>query len=113
MEGHQIRRIDRYKLLELITRQRDDYVLLDVRGREEFLKERLPGARQMLIKDFDANAKIELPIDKLIITYSEGPLCPASTIAAKSLQDKGFNVMDYQGSFEDWKDAQFQTERVQ
>ena len=87
------------------------FVLLDVRDKSDYNKERLPGARHMLIADM--NDVVLSTFDKTleIVTYSEDYECPASRIAAEKLASAGFKTLNYQGSFEDWKEKGYPTEK--
>ncbi len=88
-----------------------EIVLLDVRDTQEYLKERLPGAEHMLISDMDKEGLERFDRDVLIVTYSEDYDCPASRIAAEKLEESGYRALNYQGSFEDWKESGYPTER--
>ncbi|RMF91480.1 MAG: hypothetical protein D6733_01010 [Methanobacteriota archaeon] len=89
----------------------EEFVLLDVRDGPEYERERLPGAVHMLISDM--NDKTLKGFDRAveIVTYSEDYRCPASRIAAEKLEEAGFSAINYQGSFEDWKEHGYPTEK--
>ena len=47
-----------------------------------------------------------------VYVYSKDYDCPASTIAAKKLVEMGFcNVYDFKGSFREWVEKGYETER--
>ena len=98
---------------ELSRRLREgaDLLLLDVRDTPDYEKERLPGAVHVLIPDLEQKVGRTQPRERTVVTYSMGPDCPASTIAAGRLEELGFHrVYDYRGSFADWKGAGLPTE---
>lgn len=90
--------------------RKETFVLLDVRDTPDYEEEHIQGARHLLIADMERKAGSMLRKDDLIITYSEDFNCPASTIAAEKLENMGYrNVLDYKGSFKEWKEAGYPT----
>lgn len=87
----------------------EDILLLDVRDLSEYKKEHLPGAVHMLIEEMNHEKLKALDRTRLVVTYSEDMNCPASRIAAEMLDTSGYNVLNYQGSFDDWKDSGYPT----
>jgi thioredoxin reductase (NADPH) len=88
-------------------------LVLDVREKEEWIKERIPGSIHIPITELKNNREL-LDDAEEIIVYSKDINCPASTIAAKKLIEMGYcNIYDYKGSFADWKSSSFQTEQTE
>jgi rhodanese-related sulfurtransferase len=105
--------ITKEELLDKIS-QKENFVLLDVRDTQEFKKEHIVGAKHLLIAEM-RKKKVEGLLDKpdLIVTYSEDINCPAKNIAAHKLIDFGYkNVRAYQGSWKEWKEAGYPTEKT-
>lgn len=82
--------------------------LLDVRDRESFEKERIPGARNMYLGELPRHLK-DLPKDKTIVTYCWNLTCAMAPKAALQLAEKGFQVQELVGGIEEWR-KKFPTE---
>ena len=91
----------------------EPFVLLDVRDTPDYREEHIKGAVHLLIADMDEGSVWELARpDDLVVVYSQDFDCPAKFIAAERLQEYGFtNVRAYPGSWKEWKEAGFPTER--
>jgi rhodanese-related sulfurtransferase len=87
------------------------FVLVSVRPRREFERERIPGSIHVsprrvgqLADRFDAGKKI--------VVYSASSSCPRSAQAAEALTRRGFRyVFDYVGGMRAWKRAGHAVER--
>jgi rhodanese-related sulfurtransferase len=105
--------INKEELLEKINRK-ERFHLVDVRDTPDYQERHIVGAENLLISEMNREA-VEAMFDKhdLIITYSLDINCPAKNIAAKKLRNLGFkNVLAYQGSWKEWEEAGYPTERV-
>ncbi|MDE2292459.1 MAG: hypothetical protein KGL53_10280 [Elusimicrobia bacterium] len=89
--------------------ERGQAVPVDVRGKEAFGEERIPGA---LDAPLDALAKSygKLPRDKTLVVYCWNITCHMATRAALDLAQKGFDVQELVGGIEEWKRKGFKTE---
>lgn len=77
--------------LEMLLDGERDFVLLDVRSREEFQMSRLDGAVNIPLEELDASFGL-LPRDRAIIIYcSHGG---QSLMAARKLDRQGFFAVD-------------------
>lgn len=76
--------------------------LLDVRDREAFQKERIPGACNIPLSELTQNLK-SLPKNKTIATYCWNLTCATATRAALQLAEKGFRVQELVGGIAEWK----------
>lgn len=94
-------------------RKEENLIPLDVRDTPDFRKEHIVGARHLLIGQMKKKKLDDmLNKDDLIVTYSEDINCPAKNIAAQKLIDLGYkNVRAYQGSWKEWKQAGYPTEK--
>jgi rhodanese-related sulfurtransferase len=104
--------INKEELLEKI-RRKENFHLVDVRDTDDYEKEHIVGAVHLLISDMSRD-NVEALFDKqdLIVTYSLDVDCPAKSIAAEKLKDLGYtNVLAYQGSWKEWKEAGYPSER--
>jgi rhodanese-related sulfurtransferase len=88
-----------------------NFILLDVRDKSEYGMEHLPGAVHILISDMNEQSLKRFDTDVEIVTYSEDFDCSASRIAAEKLEEAGFKVLNYQGSFDGWKEKRYPTEK--
>jgi rhodanese-related sulfurtransferase len=103
--------ITKEELLEKIRRN-VDFHLVDVRDTPDYQKEHIVGAVHLQISEMSRES-MEAMFSKgdLIVTYSLDINCPAKNIAAKKLINYGFtNVLAYQGSWMEWKEAGYPVE---
>ncbi len=107
-------------MVDIITRDKlkkkidnkENFRLLDVRDTPDYQKEHIIDAVHILISDMSEETLSKLfSKDDLIITYSLDLNCPASGIAAKKLQDFGYNnILRYKGGWKEWKGSKYPTE---
>ena len=85
--------------------EKDQALLLDARSEKEYQKEHMPGARHLSHNDLLKNKNIlELPKDKWLICYCEGPNCDQAETLAYELIFAGYQrVAVYRGGLEGWK----------
>lgn len=82
-------------------KDKDDTVLLDVRGKTEFETAHIPGAIHKFIGNLPKKLPTEYKDKKIIIQCQSGD---RATIATSFLERNGFEkVYNYAGSFIDWK----------
>lgn len=84
----------------------DEVYLLDVRTTDEFKEGHIAGAHNLDVMnpDFVKNAEEKLPHDKSIAVY-----CGTghrSGMAADSLSEAGFKILNLDGGLDAWKAAQ-------
>ena len=86
-----------------------DVFLLDVRPDADFQQEHIEGATNIPAKEdnFLKKVKTTLPTDKTIAVYCKSGQC--STIAAELLVQKRYKVMELDGGFNAWKNAEMPT----
>ncbi len=100
--------IDEINTAELKQMQQsgEDFVLIDVREREEYAKGAIPGAvnlpRGILEMNID---QITTDKERKLVLYCDGGSC--SALAAFSLQKMDFhNVMSLAGGYQGWQAAE-------
>jgi len=96
--------------MNVITKEE---LLEKIRRKEAFHLVDVAGAIHLLISEM-TEQKVESMFGKedLIVTYSLDVHCPAKNIAAKKLRDYGYaNVLAYQGSWREWKEAGYPVEK--
>ena len=76
--------------------------LVDVRDREGYQKEHIPGAVNIPLGELVGHLK-ELPRNTPIVTYCWNITCAAAPTAALQLAEKGFTVRELVGGIEEWK----------
>ena len=74
-------------------------LLLDVRNRSEFIEGYIPGALHINGASVLWNLE-KLPKDGKIVSYCKSGL--RSSIAASTLRNAGFDVIELQGSYDNW-----------
>jgi rhodanese-related sulfurtransferase len=77
-------------------------VLLDVRDREEFAEEHIPGAINVPLDELKAHLP-DLPKDKTVVVYCCYTACHLSPSAALLLAENGFQVQELIGGIEEWR----------
>ncbi len=92
--------------LKSLIERGEKFVLLNALDRNSFEKGHIPGSINIPVERIESEAPGLMNKDELIIAYSRGPLCGASSVAADKLKTIGFrNVMRYRGGVEEWKEA--------
>lgn len=101
------------QLLEMIENE-DDFMLVEVLSRDQYEEGHLPGAVSLPVDDIDPAVSDVLPDQKkTVVTYCASYTCPASTNAARLLQEKGYrNVLDYKGSKKEWQQSGLELEKA-
>ena len=83
--------------------QKDDWILLDVRGQDEVEKSKIEGSKHIYIGHLNAKYKDLDPSKHYTVMCASGQ---RATVAAGWLQSKGFKNIDiYLGSMGAWKAA--------
>ncbi len=102
-----IQRIDREKLEAMNGRRHEDFVLINVLPPEEFNQEHIRTSVNVPQGDpnfTDMVEKVAGNKERPIVVYCAGFDCPASSDAAKKLDEAGFQyIYDYEGGTEDWR----------
>ncbi|RAS76301.1 ArsR/SmtB family transcription factor [Priestia endophytica] len=79
-----------------------EVLLLDVRPREEYEKEHIPGAVSMPIEELEEKLA-SLPSDCNVVAYCRGTYCLMSVEAVELLKKKGINALRLEESVYEWK----------
>jgi len=90
-----------------ITNNRKDFVLLDVRGEELYIKGHIEGAISLPHARINENSLKALPLDTLFVVYCAGPHCNATEKAAIRLAKIGKPVKKMIGGITGWLDEGF------
>jgi rhodanese-related sulfurtransferase len=90
-----------------ITNHRKDFVLLDVRGIENYKKGHIEGAISLPHTRIDKNSLKAYPLDTLFVVYCAGPHCNATEKAAIRLAKLGRPVKKMIGGVTGWLDEGF------
>jgi rhodanese-related sulfurtransferase len=77
-------------------------VLLDVRPRQEYESGHLHGAINIPIEELEERL-LELPRDRLVITYCRGQYCLFADEAAELLRANGLDVVRLEGGWPEWQ----------
>ncbi|MBO8156928.1 MAG: metalloregulator ArsR/SmtB family transcription factor [Bacillaceae bacterium] len=95
--------LESIELPELLNRvDQDDYVLLDVRPKEEYEAGHIEGSVSIPIDELhDLLSKI--PKCKQIIAYCRGPYCVYATEAVELLKSEGYNAYRLDAGVHEWK----------
>jgi rhodanese-related sulfurtransferase len=102
-EGDGVEELTKEELWKRIKRK-DNFVVLDVRPREEYEAGHLPGAVSIPLEELKKRVK-ELPKSKQIVAYCRGPLCALAPDAARFLRSKGYRIKRLTEGAPDWEAA--------
>ena len=91
-----------------ISNDRQDFVLLDVRGEESFAKGHLPVSINLPNWKVKTPALAQYPEDTLFIVYCAGPHCNGADKAAVHLAKLGRPVKKMIGGVTGWIDEGFE-----
>lgn len=81
-----------------------DYVLVDVRSQEAFLKAHVPGAINIPTRSITPERMADYARDTLFVVYCAGPHCNGVHRAAIRLAGLGFPVKEMIGGLTGWVD---------
>jgi len=92
-------------LLEMKTNE-EDFKLVEVLSEDSFKKGHIPGAINIPVGKLDTEADKKLEKTDKIVVYCSSYSCHASTNAAKTLLEMGYeNVLDFKTGKKGWSDA--------
>jgi rhodanese-related sulfurtransferase/DNA-binding transcriptional ArsR family regulator len=83
----------------------DKAVLIDVRSKDEYESQHIPGALSFPISDIEEHLST-LPKDKKIIAYCRGPYCLFATKAVEELISLGYEAYRMEEGVHEWKQAE-------
>ena len=78
------------------------HVVVDMRDKEKWELERVPGSLNIPLKDLPKRMK-ELPKDKTIVPYCSNIICGLAVRGALQLAESGYSVQMMFGGLEAWK----------
>ncbi len=85
----------------------DDFLLVDVRGREAWEVGHVDGAVHVPHRDLTAERLADVPLDRLVVVYCAGPHCNGADRAAVRLARLGRPVKKMIGGVTGWLDEGF------
>lgn len=94
--------IDSRTLSKIIKAKNPNYIIVDVRDKEEYEREHIPTAIHIPRHELEKHLS-KLSKEKKVVVYCHDSGCLASTKAALALAEKGHNTMELLGGFEEWK----------
>ena len=96
---------------ELLERSRDGLVtVLDVRPKDEFAIEHLPGAKNIPLDELEARLS-EIDPAQEVIAYCRGPYCVLSYEAVAALRQRGIRARRLEDGLPEWRAAGLPLER--
>ncbi len=87
-----------------------DFVLLDVRGPDQFATGHIPGAIHLPHGKIIGSKLAEYPTNTMFVTYCAGPHCNGAARAAIKLAQLGRSVKIMPGGITGWMDEGFALE---
>ena len=85
-----------------MERGRSDFIVVDTRSPADYEARRIAGAINLPYRSIKAETTVDLPRDKLMLTYCWGPGCNGSAKGALKLAMLGFRVKELIGGLEYW-----------
>ncbi len=90
---------------ELLARSRDGLVtVLDVRPKDEFAMEHLPGAKNIPVEELESRLS-EIDPAQEVIAYCRGPYCVLSFEAVAALRQRGIKARRLEDGLPEWRAA--------
>lgn len=96
-------------LKELMDQKLPTLMILDVRDKESFEQEHIPGAVNIPLQELLGRLR-EVPKDKTVVCYCWTYACHLATKAALDLAHRDYKVQELFGGIRAWKEAGFQCE---
>jgi rhodanese-related sulfurtransferase len=94
-----------YDQFMMIRNSGEDHMLLDVLSADSYAKGHIEGAVSFPFIEIDEeSAQKRLSKDDHIIVYCGSFQCAASSEAARTLSELGYNVLDYKGGLKEWQE---------
>lgn len=90
-----------------LSNQRQDFILVDVRGNELFAQGHIAGAVNIPHSRLNEKNLIDYPLDRLFVVYCAGPHCNGTEKAAIRLAKLGRPVKKMIGGVTGWLDEGF------
>src|ERR1043166_6277857 len=87
----------------------NNLVVVDVRAAEDFAKGHIPGAINLPKEKWDISEGLQK--DKVNVLYCYTQTCHLAANAAFQFASRGYPVMEMDGGFDAWKDADLDIER--
>lgn len=88
----------------------EEFILVDVNAPEDFIKEHIPGARNIPLSKLAEQVKAELSKNQRIVVYGKDHDDESSNRASDVLEGMGYRkVADFDGGIYAWKRAGFLT----
>lgn len=87
--------------LNQMIKDHENINIVDVRAREDYEKEHIPGAMNLPKDQWDTFAGLSREVTNAIYCYSEE--CHLAAAAAMKFSEHGFPVMELEGGFDGWK----------
>lgn len=100
---------DSWDLYESLQRG-DNVKVIDVRSKEAYAQEHIPGAISFPHREINEETIKSLKKDTPYITYCDGIGCNASTKGALKLSKYGFKVKELLGGLDWWRRDGYQTD---
>ena len=98
---------DCWDVHDALTRDADDFVLLDVRSPELYASGHVPGSVNLPYGRIVERNLRDFPHDAMFVVYCAGPHCNGADKAAVRLAQLGRTVKKMLGGIEGWKDEGF------
>ena len=87
-----------------------DFVVVDVRGRDAFAEAHVPGAINIPHRAMTRERMAQFPRETLFVVYCAGPHCNGANKAAVRLAKLGYPVKEMIGGVTGWQDEGFSLE---
>ena len=94
-----------YEQFQELRKSGEEYVLLDVLSPDSYRSGHIDGAESFYVATIkEESASQRLSRDSKIVVYCGSFRCGASSNATRMLSKLGYNVVDYKGGLQEWKE---------
>jgi len=91
------------------------FLFVDARPASSYRRGRIPGAVSLPEDEFETRIqsfKDSVALDRLLVTYCDGPECQASEMLSKKLLAAGYKYIHwFHGGWYDWSQAKLEVEK--
>ncbi len=94
--------IDPYTVRKIVDAKDDKYLIVDVRDSDSYKAGHVPTATNVPSREFEQHLN-KLPKNKTLIFYCYHVVCFAAPKVALKFAEKGYEVMEMVGGFDEWQ----------
>ena len=97
------------ELSHRLKEEAENINVVDVRAKEDYDKEHIPGSVNLPRDQWDAEKGLAKDKANILLCYSQQ--CHLASKAGEKFSAKGYSVMEMEGGFKAWKDYGLETQK--